>query len=70
MNITTPMLFVTLIFFKISNLKAVMKKKSMLQDFMNSWEGFSASCWLWNFPPRKTIGEMLEDVVFSWREVR
>ena len=37
---------------------------------MNSWEGFSASCCLWNFFCWKTIVEMLEDVVFSWREVR
>ena len=47
-----------------------MKKRSMFQDFMNSWEGFSASCWLWHFFRWKTIAEMLEDMVFSCQEVR
>ena len=48
----------------------MIKKKSILQDFMNSWEGFSASCLLWHFFRWKKIAEMLEDMVYSWQEVR
>ena len=42
----------------------------MLQNFTNSWEAFSASCWLWKHFPCERFVEMLEEVVIRWREVR
>ena len=43
--------------------------KSVLQDLMNSWKAFSASCWVGKHFPCKVV-KMLEEVVIRWQEVR
>ena len=36
------------------------KKKSVLQDLMNSWKAFSSSCWLWKLFPCKKLSRCLK----------
>ena len=71
MNITTQVLFVTLIFFKKSNLKTTIKKKKIHPSgFDESLGRIFCLSLVVEFSSLEKIVGMLEDVLFSWREVR